>query len=244
MTTSNPRENTLCEGASSEHIKPEWPDTAPDDKAFMVLWADGRALAAFRHKQDAKAFIDDQDPTDVVWCHYTSPMRKVGPPSRRKWKRWTIRNSYKPKSKASMRGVNVLEHHPGNPRETIFHDEVGSGFSPPARTALRASLPIEEALSLRELDALDIMAERRGFDDEFWVTHRKQIKSAEFSPAFEQWMSDQGIPEGSRRNAWFRYLDEKQEQEKTMAQQTEDREMNPDGTMSCGVFIPLPYSLR
>jgi len=140
---------------------------------------------------------------------------------------------------------------------------------------------LAEELSQRELDALDIMSERRGFDDEFWMEHRRRVQSGEFSPEFERWMNEQGYSESDRQRAWFHYLreerkrldarrdrsldalsartgdmqkqkgprgaplirDDLKQKVSEMGLQSEERETNPDGSISCGVFIPLPYSL-
>ena len=67
---------------------------------------------------------------------------------------------------------------------------------------------LTEDLSQRELNALDVMSERRGFDDEFWTEHRKRIASAEFSPQFLEWRQENGRPDEPVTTAWFRYLDE------------------------------------
>lgn len=106
--------------------------------------------------------------------------------------------------------------------------------------------PLLEDLTHEERKALDIMAKRRGFDDEFWVEHRRQIKTAEFSQAFEEWATGAGW-DGSdeqRQDLWWAYLNSPEYKAKERARlQVEEREVNKDGTTSCGVFIPLPYNL-
>lgn len=106
--------------------------------------------------------------------------------------------------------------------------------------------PLLEDLTHEERKALDIMAKRRGFDDEFWVEHRRRLKSAEFSQAFEEWAAGTGW-DGSderRQDLWWVYLKSPEYKTRELARlQTEEREVNKDGTISCGVFIPLPYDL-
>lgn len=66
----------------------KWPDKAEDGKAFVILWAEGRAIVAYRNKKDAIKFVKDkQHRDDIVWVHYDKPYTKGG-------SRISVRNKY------------------------------------------------------------------------------------------------------------------------------------------------------
>src|SRR5271170_7679713 len=65
------------------------PEKAEKGKAFVILWAEGRAIYALRNKKDAIQFIrDKQKDDDVCWVHYAKPKTKAGTTIR-------VHNSYK-----------------------------------------------------------------------------------------------------------------------------------------------------
>jgi len=98
--------------AESADFKPEWPATAEEGKAFVMLWADGRGIVAFRHKKDAQAFAAKKS-NDVVWVHYEEPVRK-------KAGRLRVQNSYSPKQEAALDAVNLFARAAGEPRPTTL----------------------------------------------------------------------------------------------------------------------------
>lgn len=54
-----------------------WPDKAEDGKAFVVLWAGGRAIAAFRTKAAVRSWAQKQGKwAELCWIHYEKPERK------------------------------------------------------------------------------------------------------------------------------------------------------------------------
>ena len=53
------------------------PDIAEDGKCYAVVWADGRGIAAYKHREDAVAFIESGD-RDVVSVAYRDVMRESG----------------------------------------------------------------------------------------------------------------------------------------------------------------------
>lgn len=64
------------------------PAVAEDGKAFVILWAEGRAIVAYRNKRDAIAFVKDkQHRDDIVWIHYDKPFTRSGT-------RIKVRNKY------------------------------------------------------------------------------------------------------------------------------------------------------
>ena len=163
-----------------------------------------------------------------------------------------------------------------------MQDQNGKWGAPLVKEERSLFKRIDEDLSTRELSALDVMSERFGFEDEFWVEHRKRIKSGEFSPPFEDWLRENRRSGESRQQAWLRHLNEeraercgsvavsllkpgtkvyerwlakrnrkraatmrKKQQESDVGNELvdEEREASPDGHITCGVFLPIPYSL-
>ncbi len=53
------------------------PDIAEDGKCYAVVWADGRGIAAYKHREDAMSFIESGD-RDVVSVAYRDVMRESG----------------------------------------------------------------------------------------------------------------------------------------------------------------------
>lgn len=53
------------------------PDIAENGKCYAVVWADGRGIAAYKHREDAVSFIESGD-RDVVSVAYRDVMRKSG----------------------------------------------------------------------------------------------------------------------------------------------------------------------
>lgn len=158
------KENMIITTEESTTFKLEWPDTAEDDKAFVLLWADGRGICAFRHKKDAKAFASKKS-NDVVWVHYESPVRKMGRTGHRKNVRLRVANSYEPKQEDRLDGSNMHASGAGTLHQRIVLNRDGNPtISAETETALGEFLP-------------------------------------------------------------------------------EEREVNADGTFSCGVFLPVPYNL-
>lgn len=53
------------------------PEKADEGKAFIVLWADGRAIRAFKTKKAAEKFIKEQGTwAEVAWVHHEKPIHK------------------------------------------------------------------------------------------------------------------------------------------------------------------------
>lgn len=134
----------------SATFKPEWPDTAEKDKAFVILWADGRGICAFRHKRDAQAFALKKS-NDVVWVHYESPVRKVGQTGHRKNVRLRVANSYEPKQEDRLDGSNMHASGAGTLHQrTVLNRDGNPTISAETSAALGEFLPIGEE---READA-------------------------------------------------------------------------------------------
>ncbi len=57
------------------------PDMAEEGKCYAVVWADGRGIAAYKHREDAVSFIESGD-RDVVSVHYQDVARDSGRPLR------------------------------------------------------------------------------------------------------------------------------------------------------------------
>jgi hypothetical protein len=55
----------------------DWPDTAEDGKAFVVLWADGRGVARFPSKAAVRAWAKKTGAwADITWIRYQEPEHK------------------------------------------------------------------------------------------------------------------------------------------------------------------------
>jgi 2'-5' RNA ligase len=135
----------------------------------------------------------------------------------------------------------ILKHGVWTPDLSRFAESLG--IEPEAPTIFDKLFT--EALSAEEQQALAVINRKHsaGSTDEFWIEHRRNIKTAEFSEEFERWGGWDPDKE-TRHDAWRRYmttLEFKDRQKRIF--QIEDRETNKDGTHSCGVFIPLPYNL-
>jgi hypothetical protein len=66
----------------------KFPAKAEDGKAFVILWAEGRAIVAYRNKSDVVRFVKEkQEHDDIVWIHYERPVTKGGTTIR-------VRNKY------------------------------------------------------------------------------------------------------------------------------------------------------
>jgi len=53
------------------------PDIAEEGKCYAVVWADGRGVAAYKHREDAVSFIESGD-RNVVSVHYQDVARQSG----------------------------------------------------------------------------------------------------------------------------------------------------------------------
>ncbi len=76
----NLKESMVARQVSSftqEIMELDTPDIAENGKCYAVVWADGRGIAAYKHREDAVSFIESGD-RDVVSVAYRDVMRESG----------------------------------------------------------------------------------------------------------------------------------------------------------------------